>query len=162
MLLLFLPMLDQFLHHVHADAHFVLQRLNDAAGLAQQLRLDQPLVSVSGIPLPAHRHRHQSIELPRRLVLRRQLSHHVLLNELSVTVLSVHLNTLHLAIETLLLQLLNLCLSQIFCLLALGLIPTLINTGTSPLTLSLFNVGFRDLITKLFRNFLAFLLFKLL
>ena len=65
MLLLFLPMLNQFLHHVHADAHFVLQRLNYAADLAQQLRLDQPLVSVSSIPFPAHRHRHQSIELLR-------------------------------------------------------------------------------------------------
>ena len=65
MLLLFLPMLDKFLHHIHADAHLVPQRLNYAAGLAQQLRLDQPLISVSGIPFPAHRHRHQSIELLR-------------------------------------------------------------------------------------------------
>jgi len=161
MVLLFLAMLHQFLDHVQADARLVLQRPNNAPGLQKQLRLDQALERVARIPFLTDRHRHQSIELLGRLVLRRQLTNHVLLYELFVAVLSVNLNTLHLAVQPLLLQLFNFGLPDIFCLLALGLIPTLINTSTSPFTPSLLNVGFRNLSPKLLFNFFPLLLFKL-
>ena len=133
-------MSDQLLNSLDLDVALESERLDHRASLRQQIWLDQPPIRVARVPLLSDRQGHQRLELLGRLVLGWQLLDHVLLDELFVSLLRVQLDALQLLILPFFFKLCDLSLTSLFSFVSLGLQLALVDTETSPVTPTLFDI----------------------
>jgi len=155
-------MLDKFLDSLHRDLLLESKWLDNLTCLDKHIALDQALIGVLSVPLFAHRHAHECIELLGAAKLIWQVLHPIFLSKLLVTLFSlIDLDAFQSCILPRFLYFFNFALSY-------GIIAFLgcfkarvVNAFASPSAPSLLDSGFLYRFTDLAFDLLILFLLKL-